>query len=167
MSANQIRKPDFVAVKRLAWQVLEENFVTKPPVIAARLVRAYELEAFEAEFKPEYDHIAGFIDFDNKKILVNAGDSTARKNFTAAHELGHYLLKHNVENGYTVLLRDMGAMIKTPVEQEANCFAANVLVPEQFLREYLDNYSHITERQLASIFGVSEDVIRYRKLYLQ
>ena len=166
MSAIQVRKPDFEAVKRLAWQVLEVNFVTEPPVIAARLARTYHLEALEADFKPEYDHIAGFIDFGKMKILANAKDNIARKNFTTAHELGHYLLNHNIENGYTVLLRDMGAMIKTPIEQEANCFAANVLVPKPFLRHYLDNYSP-TNKQLAGVFGVSEDVIRYQKLYLR
>jgi len=167
MSAIQTDKPDFAAVKRLARQVLEENFIIKPPVIGARLAMAYGLEVLESEFKPEYAHIAGFIDFDKNTILINADDSLNRKNFTAAHELGHYLLKHNVENGYTVLLRNPDAMVKTPVEQEANSFAANVLVPESFLREYLDNYPHVANWQLAGVFGVSEEVIRYRRLYLQ
>jgi len=167
MTTVHTRKPDFPAVKRLARRVLEENFIVKPPVIAFELATAYGLEVLESEFKSEYVHIAGLIDFDKSIILVNSDDCPARRNFTAAHELGHYLLGHNIENGYTVLLRNPDAMVKTPIEQEANCFAANLLVPEPFLREYLDNYPHVTDPQLAKVFGVSADVIRYRKLYLQ
>ena len=162
----QTRKPDFAMVKRLAWRVLEENFVTKPPINAAELAEACGLAVFESRFKPAYSHVAGFIDFDNTKILINADDSVPRKNFTVAHELGHYLLGHNEENGYTVLLRNPDAMAKTPIEQEANCFAANLLVPERFLREWLDNYPSATDQQLSGIFGVSAEVIRYRRLYL-
>jgi len=167
MSTFHARKADFHAVKRLARQVLEENGIFKPPVIAAELAESYGLEVFESEFNEEYAHIAGFIDFGENFILVNADDSLHRKNFTVAHELGHYLLGHNAENGYTVLLRDPDAMVKTPLEQEANCFAANVLVPEPFLLEYLDNYPYITNQQLSKAFGVSADVVRIRRLYLK
>ena len=166
-TAVQMKIADFVAVRQLARRVLEENFVVKPPVIAARLAKTYSLEVIEGIFKPDYAHIAGFIDFDKKTIVVNAEDSHARKNFTTAHELGHYLLGHNFENGYTVLLRNTDEMLKTPIEQEANCFAANLLVPEPFLREYLDDYPHLTDQDLGKVFGVSGDVIRFRKLYLQ
>jgi len=166
MATTRIRKPDFAAVEKLAKQVLKENFIVKPPVLAARLAEAQGLEVFEADFEEEYTHIAGFIDFDTNMILVNAEDVPARKNFTVAHELGHYLLGHNAANGYAVLLRNTDEMVKTPLEQEANCFAANLLVPEPFLREYLDTYPFITDPQLARIFGVSAEVIRYRRLYL-
>ena len=160
------KRPDFAEAESLAWQILKENFVIEPPVSATKLAEACGLSVSEAEFKPEYVHIAGFIDFAKNKILVNTIDSPARKNFTIAHELGHYLLGHNAENGYTVLLRNTDEMIKTPQEREANCFAANLLVPEPFLREYLEKYSFATDPQLANIFGVSAEVIRYRRLYL-
>jgi Zn-dependent peptidase ImmA (M78 family) len=120
-----------------------------------------------AVFKPDYNHIAGFIDFDAHKIYVNVDDSLQRQNFTIAHELGQYLLGHRRESGYTVLLRNPNEMVKTPIEQEANCFAANLLVPEAFLRQYLDDFLGITNQQLSKAFGVSADVIRYRRLYIE
>lgn len=165
-TAIRPRVADFAAAKRLALRVLKENFVVKPPVIAAELAEASGIRVYESVFKPEYSHIAGFIDFDKNIILVNAEDSHARKNFTAAHELGHYLLGHGDDDEYTVLLRNPDDMVKTPIEQEANYFAANLLVPESFLREYLDNYPRVTDQQLAKVFGVSAEVIRYRRLYL-
>jgi len=163
-TAEQIA--DFAAVKRLARQVLENNFITKPPIFASELAAAYGLSVLVAAFKSKYAHIAGFIDFEKKTIVVNQDDSPPRNNFTIAHELGHYLLKHHEAGGYAVLLRDTKAMTKTPFEQEANCFAANVLVPATLLREYLDDYPFATTQQLAKVFGVSTEVIRYRKIYL-
>ena len=160
------RVADFTAARQLARTVLEENFIIRPPVIAERLAKTYGLEVVYGDFKPQHSHVAGFIDFARNTIAVNALDSAPRQNFTVAHELGHYLLKHSVEDGYTVLLRNTDDIIRTPIEQEANCFAANVLVPGQFLLEYLDNYPHVTDQQLAGVFGVSASVIRFRKLYL-
>jgi len=160
------KKPDFAEAEELARQILKENFIIEPLVFTTKPAEACGLSVFEAEFKPNYAHIAGFIDFAKNKILVNTLDSPARKNFTIAHELGHYWLGHEAENGYAVLLRNTDEMIKTPQEQEANCFAANLLVPEPFLREYLEKYPFASDSQFANIFGVSADVIRYRKLYM-
>ncbi|MDR0327677.1 MAG: ImmA/IrrE family metallo-endopeptidase [Planctomycetaceae bacterium] len=164
---RKIDRADFVRAKELARQVLEENYVIKLPVLASQLAKAYGLEVVEGVFKPEHINVAGFIDFDKKTIAVNSADSAPRKNFTIAHELGHYLLEHSIEDGYTVLLRNTDDMVRTPIEQEANCFAANVLVPEPFLRDYLIQYPRVTDEQLAGVFGVSVAVIRFRKLSMR
>jgi len=166
-TAIRPRTADFAAAKQLARRVLEENAIIEPPVIAAELVASYGLEAMTAVFQPGYEHIAGFIDFDTLKIYVNGDESLQRQNFTIAHELGHYLLGHRQESGYTVLLRNPDGMVKTPIEQEANCFAANLLVPGSFLLQYLEDYPGISDHQLTKFFGVSVDVIRYRRLYVK
>jgi Zn-dependent peptidase ImmA (M78 family) len=160
-----VTKADFKMVKRKVLEVLEANMIVRPPVIAAELAIAAGLEVRCTLFKPDYAEIAGFIDTDKMAIVVNAVESPVRQNFTIAHELGHYLLKHHESSEYTVLLRDTRAMIKTPMEQEANCFAANLLVPSMFLREYIANYPLVTDQQLAGLFGVSTEVIRFRRLY--
>jgi len=156
---------DFKLAKTKALQILEANMIVKPPVIAAELAEAEGVEVLCMTFNPDYMEIAGFIDTDRKAIVVNAAENSARQNFTIAHELGHYLLKHYESSEYTVLLRNSNAMKKTPMEQEANCFAANLLVPSMFLREYINNFPFITDLQLARLFGVSVDVIRFRRLY--
>jgi len=58
-------------------------------------------------------------------------------------------------------------MVKTPIEQEANCFATNLLVPASFLQQYLDDFPDITNQQLSKAFGVSAEVIHYRRLYIE
>ncbi len=157
--------PDYNRAKQLALDTLEANMIVKPPVIAADLAESAGLKVVRATFKLEYAHIAGFIDTDEMSIVVNAEEPAVRRNFTIAHELGHYLLKHHESSEYSVLLRNTSTATKTPMEQEANVFAANLLVPDVFLRECIDKYPFATDEQLGRLFGVSAEVIRYRKLY--
>ena len=152
----------------MAGKVLKENFVSSPPVIASELAEAYGLEVCEITFPTDFAHIAGFIDFSSNSIFVNADDSPTRRNFTIAHELGHYLLKHHEQDGgYTILLRNPDAMEQTHFEQEATNFAANVLVPDVLLQKYLKDHPRITHSELATIFGVPANVIRSQRLFSQ
>ncbi|MDR1485275.1 MAG: ImmA/IrrE family metallo-endopeptidase [Planctomycetaceae bacterium] len=162
-----LSSPNFDKTKNRVREVLEENFILDPPVIAQKLAEGYGLTVRYSFFKPEYNDISGFIEADKKRIVVNAEDSPARQNFTIAHELGHYLLEHDLLGSeYTCLFRNPAKQKSTPIEQEANCFAANLLVPSFFLRKYLDDYPFAADEQLSKIFGVSAEVIRFRKQYL-
>jgi Zn-dependent peptidase ImmA (M78 family) len=85
-----------------------------------------------------------------------------RQAFTLAHELGHWLL-HNEklrESPELSILfsKPLGELNKEPIEKEANCFAASLLVPKSFLEEYKDE----DPLTIAQIFGVSQDVIGFR-----
>ncbi len=110
--------------------------------------------------------VSGYIDFKDKKIYVNKDNSFQRKRFTIAHELGHLFLhlQKFVKNSelYSVFKRDMNDY--SLEEKEANFFAANLLVP----KELLNNYLLLTNDNddLSKIFGVSNEVIRRRRDYL-
>ena len=49
---------------------------------------------------------------------------------------------------------------ETWMEQEANWFAANLLVPTEMLKKY----EHLSQKEAANIFRVSTSVIGYRRL---
>jgi Zn-dependent peptidase ImmA (M78 family) len=75
-----------------------------------------------------------------KGILVNTyRGNIGRHHFTFAHELGHYFLDHNpsyVQNeqsGFRCTSEDMDKEHK-PFEAEANCFAVELLMPENRFR---------------------------------
>jgi len=158
-------------IKSRALSVLELYRIWQPPVVAARLANAYGFEVNSAIFGPENAKcVAGYIDVPNRKIVVNAEDTSVRQNYTIAHELGHYLLKHHEDadfaQNYSVMMRDTCAVEPTPMELEANMFADNLLVPAAFLREYLDNYPRATDQELSRIFGVHPEVIRYRRRFV-
>ncbi len=155
-------KADFNRAKAEAEQVLRNNFITQPPIVAETVARNYGLNVRFLVFKPEFFNVSGFID--NKGcLIVNAEESPRRQNFTIAHELGHYLLGHLQSPDYGVLYRrPMGEQPDKPIEQEANCFAANLLVPEGMLRDTLKEFPFADNHQLGILFGVSADVIGYR-----
>lgn len=146
--------------------ILNTFGVDSPPVPLAAIVAAHGLNIFYADFStiPDGNKIAGFIDFDNHRIVVNKDDPPNRQRFTVAHELGHYILHKDYikdQEKYKVLLRrPLKDREYTPEEKEANCFAAYLLVPSDLLKKY-EKYPNAIN---ASLFAVSEDVIKYSKL---
>ncbi|MEL6645586.1 MAG: ImmA/IrrE family metallo-endopeptidase [Pseudomonadota bacterium] len=88
-------------------------------------------------------------------IHVDKDEPAARQRFTAAHELGHFVLhKHligdRVEDNY--LLRSEG--LSNAVEAEANRFAADLLMPRAQIARAME--AGITGADaLADAFGVS------------
>lgn len=162
--------PDYTRAKQCAEEVLRDNLVTSPPVNVFSIVRNYGLDIAYASFS-EYENVAGFINLETRQIVVNDLDSGSRQKFTVAHELGHWimhrqLLESNPDQG--VLLRlPLGKPDPDPREKEANTFAANLLVPDQFLLPDFKAGERLKdlaggEKLLATVFGVSSDVIAFR-----
>jgi len=160
--------PNDVVIQRQALNLLAQCNVIAPPVIAADLAKQCGFDVFCATF--DRDDVAGLIDVENKRILVNSEDSPVQQNFTIAHELGHYLLKHHEREGYekqyAILLRTPRIEEETPMEQEANWFAENLLVPAAFLHERLEKYPFLTNQRLARMFGVPVRLMNLRRLYI-
>lgn len=148
-----------------AGKILSDFGVDSPPIPLIDIVNAHGLNILYADFSsiPDGNKIAGFMDFKRHRIVVNKDDHPNRQRFTIAHELGHYLLHKEYikdESKYKVLLRQpLRDKNYPPEESEANCFAANLLVPKILLKKY-KKYPNTIK---ASLFAVSEDVIKYRE----
>jgi Zn-dependent peptidase ImmA (M78 family) len=157
--------PDYEKAKNQAAELLKKYGVEEPFVPVFDIV---EKEGLRIEtFKPteELKNISGFLDPENKIIYLNDNDPINRKTFTVAHELAHFILGHDKKQT-EVLLRypDLQNKIKSPLEQEANCFAANLLVPAEMLLGFMNKYKLNREEEdidiLSKAFGVSREVIR-------
>lgn len=124
-------------------------------------------------------------------IMINdVIENEGRKNFTIAHELGHYFLCHDLkcEQCYDADIYEEG-IIENPIEQEANLFASCLLMPEQKLKSaflsilqnsrkakvkdflYVQNDSTYgiwcgIKETLTKRYGVSETALRYRLINL-
>lgn len=149
--------------KNKAGELLEEFTVTEPIVPVFQIAEQKGLKVAIVKMPDKLSNVSGLLDPEKKVIYVNSEDPSNRQAFTVAHELGHFILKHE-PNKYGVLPRFAELIASNPLEQEANCFAANFLVPEKMLREAMKQYN-LTEHDtdlLAKMFGVSKDVIRYR-----
>lgn len=164
-------KADFKRAEKLASDLLKKYCIDEPPVIAKELAELSRLTVVPVNFaqiNPKYSTISGFVDIQTNRLFVNSNESVVRRNFTIAHELGHYLLGHTSSSEYENLLfrKPLEEQNDPIIEQEANCFAANLLVPEHFLRDVIKKYPFATNLQLGNIFGVSDTVIRIRRKFL-
>lgn len=161
-----MKLPEYKNVIKKANQVLAENCMITAPISPRDIADNYGIKIADVIFGEKHKEVAGFLDFKENKIYVNSEDPYNRKTFTIAHELGHFFLHRNYfeENPeqYQVLLRRPIGAANDALEKEANTFAAHLLVPSHLLEKYID-FASI--EMLATLFVVSEDVIRIRIKY--
>jgi Zn-dependent peptidase ImmA (M78 family) len=156
--------PDYAKAREAAKRVREENSITGAFADVYEIAQNDGLRVVIGHFPEKWGDVAGFINFDKKEMGINAADPEVRGRFTAAHELGHWFLHRSLFQShpeqYKVMTRAPLGRIKDPLEQEANAFAAALLVPLDILKKY----AHIAyDDELGRLFGVSEEVIRYRR----
>jgi Zn-dependent peptidase ImmA (M78 family)/DNA-binding XRE family transcriptional regulator len=103
---------------------------------------------------------------DGPLIAFNAGHSVGRQRFTVAHELGHLLLGHldtfHVDLSAQAAIPE-GSGYKSAHEKEANTFAANLLMPESWVRDLGED---IDIEECAKRFEVSTLAFGYRLMAL-
>lgn len=124
---------------------------------------------------PNEEDVSGFLLHlpGNAPIIgVNTLHHAVRKRFTVAHELGHLMLHSKTElhiDRLVVKMRDRRASEGTDHEEiEANRFAAEILMPEEFLRADLINLGPVTAdddqaiSNLATRYKVSKQAMTIR-----
>jgi predicted transcriptional regulator len=96
-----------------------------------------------------------------REVWLNAAEPAPRRRFTLAHELGHWVCQ--VQEGRTAPLYCRAADV-TPepaakaLEREANVFAAELLMPEELVREAWEG----DVEAAAERFGVSGEAMGWR-----
>jgi Zn-dependent peptidase ImmA (M78 family) len=137
-----------------AYKVLEAYKITRPVVDVGTIAKGEGIKIKEINMPSEYEGVAGFYNKEDRSIYLNKDDSPQRKLFSIAHELGHVFLKHKRTS---VLFRIPREDTQYPQEeQEANSFAAHLLMPDFMVKEYLNKYnlSQSDYKIMASMFGV-------------
>lgn len=95
-----------------------------------------------------------------REIYVNAEEIPARRRFTLAHEVGHWVCQCLEGRGAPVMCRaeDVSENADRTLEREANVFAAELLMPESAVRA-----AWATDLDAcAEYFGVSGEAMRWR-----
>lgn len=143
--------------------------VRHPPVPVDQIAKKLGLLLVQL---PAGDDISGAIirDAGQAIIAVNPTHHINRQRFTIAHELGHYFLHEgvgeHVDQNFRVAWRNTDSSKAVNwLEIEANRFAAELLMPTQFLRRDLDSLQDISKRSvalLARAYAVSPEAMKIR-----
>lgn len=152
----------FNAARRL----LKAAGATRAPVdpydLATRVLGA---QVREAPFDGE-DQLAGALLRHEKIIGLNASAPLPRRRFALAHEIGHLVLNHFLDDG---LHLDARLTMKEdgPACVEANLFAMELLIPSAALAETMlaggaDLEDDEQMAALAERYGVSAQVLSFR-----
>lgn len=177
-------------IEKCANEVLRQyNIAGAPYSHIKEICEKEDIVVKRTAFGPNMDGAFSVIG-NQKHIFYNSTMIPSRQNFTKAHELGHYFLKHPLENGnaiycYKQNVSEDNNQSLPRIETEANYFASYFLMPKRLLLSeyssiadvlninpycplYVDSQSCnyrdwiIVSNRLTAIFGVSKEALRYR-----
>ena len=164
------QQPDYNKAERLASDLLEKYALFEPPILSDEIARKEGLMVYSSDFSAlnsGKSKISGYVNISKKAIYIDRSDTQGRQNFTIAHELGHWLLGHASNEFYNMLYRQTNEERRyNPQEQEANAFAASLLMPEKMVKYLLKKFPFATDRDLATVLSVSEEAFKNRKFNL-
>jgi len=108
--------------------------------------------------------IEGAFDRANGTVFLSQGDGFEEKNFTLAHELGHYKLHEEVDRDIFTMhqLKDLlERQGEDPREDQADQFAASLMMPKKLVLLLWEASSKNVD-VIAQIFGVPQTVAIFR-----
>jgi len=113
---------------------------------------------------------------DTFTITVNENHKMERQRFSVAHEIAHFILHNDLIENNTCVGRESNAIsLDLEKEEEADNFAAEMLMPQKYVEEYLSKnnihknmfiFDDAIVKDLANKFNVSffASIVRMRDL---
>lgn len=140
-------------IKKIVEDLMDKHETNNPFEIAS----AENIHVFEWNLNKE---VLGFYKYirRNQFIYINSNISEDEKLFTCAHELGHSQLHDKVN---TPFLKRYTLMSVDKIEQEANRFAVELLLPDQAIYEHTDE--QLVLHEIAESYGVPKEVSCLKK----
>jgi Zn-dependent peptidase ImmA (M78 family) len=158
-----LSKETILRIESLTYDLVREIYTDSeevaPPINLDKVIKQSGLSVKIGAF--DDPDIIGMYDRKQSAILLQEGDNLVRKLFTAAHELGHYYL-HADKPNETFFRKDFFLLDDSDKiqEQEANWFAASLLMPREIFAVFYKKLSNI--EQLAKLFNVSSTAVYFR-----
>lgn len=177
-----IYRPDFKKAEQEAQQILIGLHISKLPVKVKKIARYFDnlkikkYSWYAKKYNCSIEEVCNLTGSDEgccwyfkktNQYLILYNDLVANKGrirWTIAHELGHFILKHNEMSDKAILARSSITSREYEVfETEANCFARELLAPPPIIRainwsgvEFLSNLCEIS-------YEASNNVINFIK----
>lgn len=147
-------------IKQLTQKALDTADANAVPVQIEKIASKMGLTVVEFNFP---NSVSGVLKKDRLVIGVNSQHSPVRRRFTVAHELGHFLLAHDIGKADDIVDDHFDKPMDK--EREANIFASQILMPEKVLKEEVKKIG-LNLKKLAELFEVSEQAMTIRLLEL-
>jgi|SRR6185503_6199726 len=138
--------------------IIDKLGIEQPPVPVEDAAKLLNIKI--VEYDKFADNFSGtIVKGENVTVIgINLNHSGVRRRFTIAHELGHYLLGHDIRD---VLEENLD---RPPnLEREANMFAGELLMPKKLLVTDVKAGS-VKIPDLAKKYNVSEQAMTIRLL---
>lgn len=158
-----------------AHELLNRIGVEHPPVDVLRAAEILGAQVVSRKLQPE---TSGMLVRDSGVTVIglNSSHHEVRRRFSVAHELGHLLLHPGrpllLHETVRVNFRDATSSTATDTEEiEANAFAAELLMPEEMVRDQVARAGRPTDRRqfvhrLSETFAVSKQAMEIRLVNL-
>lgn len=160
---------NYVTSEEIVIQILRFVDITKPPIDLYKLCEKLNISIFDWDFPNE---ISGILAIDNNKvgIGVNRNHPNVRQRFTIAHELGHYFFREDKSiylDFQEASLQSYNQDTKThQSEMKANKFAANLLMPNEWVKRDFKKFGEAGHYLLAQRYQVSEQAMWFKLISL-
>lgn len=145
--------------RQKAQSVLKMTRIIAPPVDVERIAVLLGFKVVLFDFPESVSAVTKIVD-GVKVIGVNTNHPQVRQRFSIAHEIGHYLCGHeNFDPGKTFIEPEKKYTDpRFQQEKEADEFAAELLMPEIFLKNDI-LAKRLKAEDLASRYNVSEQAM--------
>ena len=151
-------------IERITIDLLNRHNYIDDMVDIANIVRQQNYNVFIDDLD---NNISGYVDHENREVVLNKNETPERRRFTLAHELGHIILNSNnrIQHRDNILNNQLDIYANDDKEVEANYFAGCILMPRNvFIREFNSIKGDIDYKiqKLAYYFGVSKLAVNVR-----
>lgn len=171
--------PDYAYAQKSAYETIQNCNQTLLPLSLKKLIRSYsnlhiqKYSVFAKKKNITVNDVCQLLDSEEGCLWMRSDGSyiilyndtienTGRIRFTLAHELGHYILKHNEKTKKTMLTRySLNGDEYDIFEKEANYFAKRLLAPIPLVDLYIANWKKINASCIEFVFDTSYTVANY------
>lgn len=136
---------------RMEGEKLAKKHFSAPPVNIEMLIT--DVYGFTLRKLELPENVSGRADLASKEIIVNTRNNFVHQRFTMAHELGHIVLNHETRR-WSELDDANQSNPDKPMEEEANAFAAGLLIPSFLLKPLA--MANKNPKEASILFQVSE-----------
>ena len=157
---------NYKIARNMSWKALIDTGVSHLPLSLSQIAIYYGIQilSYSDSDQLHTENEDGYSTKLNGRFIIYYNDlkPKTRTRFTIAHELGHCLLGHVMDNAYTCRINTEADTYTDPKEIQANVFARDLLMPATVLHSL--NVQSAEDIAMLCNVSLQSAQIRYERL---